>query len=35
MILAYRLLLLVELGALSSLPKRISKSPDYVTRVVR
>jgi hypothetical protein len=35
MILAYRPLLLVELGALSGLPERISKSPDHVARVVR
>lgn len=34
MILAYRPLLLVELGALSGLPERISKSPDHVARVI-
>ncbi|PVH67833.1 hypothetical protein DL98DRAFT_636703 [Cadophora sp. DSE1049] len=35
MILAYRPLHLFEVGALSSLPERISNSPDHVTRVVR
>ncbi|KAG4427767.1 hypothetical protein IFR05_016752, partial [Cadophora sp. M221] len=35
MILAYRPLLLDELAALSGLPERISKSHDYVARVVR
>jgi hypothetical protein len=35
MILAYRPLLLVELGALSSLPEQFSKSPDLIARVVR